>query len=218
MSRAPSDDAGTPELLTIAAAARLLGCSEGSIYAHLGAGRLPSERVADERNGSRRTRRLIPRAALEQFQAADRKTGWRRRIRDEELRQAIRYLREGLDSEAAGERVGLTGRAIRKRLEALGFRESDLRPAPEAPPALDREELRRRRLTYDRQRVWERDHAREPGRWTWTTRAEARRRDVHVMLTETAAAELRAEAERRRVSLSSLVAAALYDAGIITEA
>jgi len=66
-----TDDTGTPALLTIAEAARLLNCSEGAVYAHLSAGRLPSERVTDDRSGVRRGRRLIPRAALEELRACE---------------------------------------------------------------------------------------------------------------------------------------------------
>ena len=52
----------------------------------------------------------------------------------------------------------------------------------------------------------------------YSRHAESRRRDLHVMLTPEAWDAVHEEAERRRCSMSSLIADVLYDAGIIREA
>jgi hypothetical protein len=47
--------------------------------------------------------------------------------------------------------------------------------------------------------------------------AGEKRRDLHILLTPEAVAEVHAEAERRQCSLSALVNAALAEAGIISD-
>jgi hypothetical protein len=136
-------------------------------------------------------------------------------LADAALRTAITALREGLTSDQAGERAGMTGRGLRKRLAALGLRESELRPPAADPPPLGPHERRRRLHALARERQWERERA--TGTTAYSRQHAERRRDLHLLLTPAAWEAVHAEAERRQCSMSSLVADALYALGIIPE-
>ncbi len=204
------------ELLTVPEAARELELSELYVSKLVATGVLTSVLVDDTAHGPARRRRLIARAELERFRSTPRQRGSRRRIGDVELRTAIAGLRAGLTEEAAAERAGMTGRALRQRLTALGLRAGELQPEP-LPAAIDLAELRARRNLHTRQRHWDASHRQQPERYTWNPQSDERRRDLHIMLTEAAWEAVHEEAERRRCSMSALVTAALYDAGIIPE-
>ena len=66
-----------------------------------------------------------------------------------------------------------------------------------------------------RERQWERDRAK--GRYAYSRQHDARRRDLHSMLTPAAWEAVHEEAARRQCSMSSLVADALYELGLIPE-
>jgi len=73
----------------------------------------------------------------------------------------------------------------------------------------------RRLARIERERKWVTE--REQGTRTYNVHAGEKRRDLHILLTSEAVAEVHAEAERRQCSLSALVNAALAEAGIISD-
>lgn len=139
----------------------------------------------------------------------------RARLTQAQLREAIAGLRQGLSMDAAAAEAGFTGRALRNHLTALGISSADFRPRPALQDEPDRRERVRRLARFDRERKWAAQ--REQGTLTYNVHAGEKRRDLHIMLTPEAVAEIHAEAERRQCSLSALVNAVLADAGVITD-
>lgn len=157
------------------------------------------------------------------------------------IERAIALLRRGYSAEVAASTVGLTSRTIRNQLHARGLTTKGLRPT-DVPLILHRYPCRYCdaptlhpngvcSAAVCRTREWESLSAEE--RQTRITRtrhrsarertyaqhvAEGTRVDVHILLSAEAAAELREQAAIRQQSLSSLVANALAEVGLIRDA
>jgi len=168
-------------------------------------------------------------------------TGNRHRAPAAAIDRAITLIRRGYSVEVAAATVALTSRTIRNQLHARGMTTRGLRPA-DAPLILHRYPCRYCdapalhpngvcNAAVCRTREWESlsDDERQ-ARIARTRRPSARERtyaghvaegarvDVHILLSAEAADELREQAAIRQQSISSLVASALAETGLIREA
>jgi len=155
--------------------------------------------------------------------------------------RAVALIHRGYSVEVAASTVGLTSRTIRNQLRARGLTTKALRPA-DVPILLHRYPCRYCDASalhpngvcsaaVCRTREWESLSAEErQARIARTRRPSARERtyashvaegarvDVHILLSAKSADELREQAAIRQQSLSSLVAGALAEVGLIGEA
>jgi len=168
-------------------------------------------------------------------------TGNRHRAPAAAIDRAVALMRRGYSVEVAASTVGLTSRTIRNQLRARGLTTKALRPA-DVPILLHRYPCRYCDASalhpngvcsaaVCRTREWESLSAEErQARIARTRRPSARERtyaghvaegtrvDVHVLLPTEAAEQLREQAAIRQQSISSLVAGALAEVGLIREA